>query len=162
MSIFPLLVKARLFKCYFFLEIKAEDEMVLYREAGMCTNGYYAGEDGLTDLQSCFEQCLGEIECMYVSVLAGKTCSRFKNQDCKISLLDDTRDAMLYITYQKVSKGAFITLFRSTWDMNIYKRYHRSRLAVVKSCTFWDNSTHHFGTLHPVILKRHVWASIEG
>ena len=114
LPIFSLLVKARcLVLNYIFLDPTTEDEMVLYREAGMCTNGYYAGADGLTDLQSCFEQCLAEIQCLYVSFLAGKTCSRFKNHDCEISLLDDTSDAKLHITYQKVKKGAFKTLFES-------------------------------------------------
>ena len=91
--------------------------MVLYREAGICMNGYYAGEDGLTDLQSCFEQCLGEVECLYVSFLAGKTCSRFKDHNCDISLLDDNYNAKRHITYQKVKKGAFMSPFEYTYPI---------------------------------------------
>ena len=81
--------------------------MVLYRDAGICTNGKYAEEDGLTDLKSCFEQCLAEVECLYVSFMAKKTCTRFKSHNCEISL--EKSDAKLHITYQKVKKGVFIT-----------------------------------------------------
>ena len=87
--------------------------MALYRDAGICTNGKYAEEDGLNDLQSCFEQCLAEVECLYVSFMATKTCTRFRSHNCEISLRYKS-DAKLHITYQKVQKGAFITPIKFT------------------------------------------------
>ena len=94
-----------------FLDSDAEDEMVLYRDAGICTSGYYAGSDGLTDPQSCFEQCIAEAQCLYVSFMAGKTCSRFKNYNCKIRVSVANSNDKLYITYKKVKKGGF-TIFK--------------------------------------------------
>ena len=88
--------------------------MVLYQDAGVCQNGNYAEKDGLRDLQSCFEQCLAEPECMYVSFLddgpksVGSTCSRFNNRDCGLSL-SLPYDARRYVTYKKIKKGAFKT-----------------------------------------------------
>ena len=83
--------------------------MVLYQDAGICTKGYYAGADGLTDLQSCFDQCMGELECLYVSFLAGKSCTRFKSHNCEISLSHTS--AKHSVTYQKVKKGMYMSPF---------------------------------------------------
>ena len=89
--------------------------MVLYQEVGTCTSGYYAGADGLTDLQSCFDQCLAELECLYVSFLAGKSCARFKSPNCDISLSHSTSDKRS-VTYQKVEKG----MSTNTSNMYLY------------------------------------------
>ena len=100
-----------------FLDPAAENKMVLYQDAGVCYNGKYAENDGLRDLKSCFEQCLAEPQCVYASFLDGgydwnsrSTCTRFNNHDCRLSLLLPY-DAKRYVTYKKVRKGAFTTLF---------------------------------------------------
>ena len=99
-----------------FLDSTSKDKMVIYQDAGVCQNGNYAEKDGLRDLQSCFEQCLAEPECMYVSFLddgassSKSTCSRFNNRNCGLSL-SLPYDAKRYVTYQKIKKGAFKTRF---------------------------------------------------
>ena len=78
--------------------------MMLYNEVGVCEEGYYAGSDGITDLHSCFKQCIAEVQCSYVSFAAGKTCNRYNSYVCNIRV---NHNEKLYITYQKVMKGEF-------------------------------------------------------
>ena len=92
------------------LDPKSAYEMVLYKEIGVCTNGYYAGADGIKDLESCFDQCLGELECLYVSFVAETSCSRFKSHNCGISL-SHTKSAKRSVTYRKIKKGTCMSLF---------------------------------------------------
>ena len=76
-----------------------DENMVLYGENGYCLNGEYAS-DGIKDLQSCVQQCLGEVECLYVSFGKDNDCVRYKNHNCGFFQSN-------YVTYQKVRKGAF-------------------------------------------------------
>ena len=78
--------------------------MIFFRDHGECENVNYAVDsDQYENLQSCLQQCLGEVECLYVS-FRKNNCKRFKNRSCefKSSGLDDP-----YVTYQRALKGAF-------------------------------------------------------
>ena len=92
-----------------------DENMVYYGEDGECTNGLYAHEVYTHTLQSCVQQCLGEVECLYATFMVElypfsskkyPRCKRFKNRSCGFKS-DDSIDTSTYLTYQKVPKGAF-------------------------------------------------------
>ena len=78
----------------------SDKEMVLFKKEGHCNIGYYAGWDGIKDLQSCLDRCLAESECSYVSFYANESCSRYKD-----GTYGNCGTSSLYTTYKKVLKG---------------------------------------------------------
>ena len=80
----------------------SDKEMVLFKKEGHCNIGYYAGWDGIKDLQSCLDRCLAESECSYVSFYANESCSRYRNEKCGIMPFTSSS---FYTTYKKVING---------------------------------------------------------
>ena len=78
---------------------------------GHCTAEYYAGWDGIKDLQLCLNQCLSEEQCEYASFYAQHSCSRYKKGGkCQLNTTQFNASE-LYTTYQKVvQKGMTISI----------------------------------------------------
>ena len=90
----------------FSIDKTVDENMVLYGNQGECTNGQYAAE-GMPDLPSCVQQCLGEVQCLYVSYWEypnGIKCGRYKSHSCNFKQI---RSRHSIVTYQKVKIGTF-------------------------------------------------------
>ena len=68
---------------------------------GLCSNGYYAGWDGLgvDSQEACISVCLEESQCIFAAWISGRSCLRFQEKSC--ILVDDGyhRD----MTFQKTN-----------------------------------------------------------
>ena len=81
--------------------------MMIKQGPGNCLEGYVRGWDnlGITSIEACNTLCLVEVDCMFVSFLKGKTCSRYNAVKC--TLTTKPAIAAQHITFAKVAKSKY-------------------------------------------------------